>query len=315
MTDLQALHDATHTMVMGVLNITEDSFSDGGLWLDPAKAAQHGRDMMAAGADIIDIGAESTRPGAKRVSEADELARITGAVKTLIPAGAKRVSEADELARITGAVKTLIPAGAVLSIDTTRASVAAAALSEGAQIINDVSGGTLDTELPHVVADHDCLYIVQHWRGWLVGSKGANPDQDTSVYEHGVLTDVHDELMRQVDGVLAAGVKPERIIIDPGLGFSKPGIEHNLPLLTGLETFRATGYPVLIGQSRKRFISAMLTGTGTAGADGPTMAQRDDVTAALSALSAEHGAWAVRVHDVAKSRAAVIAGNTWREYA
>ena len=309
MTDLQALHDATHTMVMGVLNITEDSFSDGGLWLDPAKAAQHGRDMMAAGADIIDIGAESTRPGAKRVSEADELARITGAVKTLIPAGAV------ELARITGAVKTLIPAGAVLSIDTTRASVAAAALSEGAQIINDVSGGTLDAELPHVVADHDCLYVVQHWRGWLVGSKGANPDQDTSVYEHGVLTDVHDELMRQVDGVLAAGVKPERIIIDPGLGFSKPGIEHNLPLLTGLETFRATGYPVLIGQSRKRFISAMLTGAGTAGADGPTMAQRDDVTAALSALSAEHGAWAVRVHDVAKSRAAVIAGNTWREYA
>ena len=139
MTDLQALHDTTHTMVMGVLNITEDSFSDGGLWLDPAKAAQHGRDMMAAGADIIDIGAESTRPGAKRVSEADELARITGAVKTLIPAGA------------------------VLSIDTTRASVAAAALSEAAQIINDVSGGTLDAELPHVVADHDCLYIVQHW--------------------------------------------------------------------------------------------------------------------------------------------------------
>ena len=276
MTDLQALHDSTHTMVMGVLNITEDSSSDGGLWLDPAKAAQHGRDMMAAGADIIDIGAESTRPGAKRVSEADELARITGAVKTLI---------------------------------------AAAALSEGAQIINDVSGGTLDAELPHVVADHDCLYIVQHWRGWLAGSKGANPDQDTSVYEHGVLTDVHDELMRQVDGVLAAGVKPERIIIDPGLGFSKPGIEHNLPLLTGLETFRATGYPVLIGQSRKRFISAMLTEAGAAGADGPIMAQRDDVTAALSALSAEHGAWAVRVHDVAKSRAAVIAGNTWREYA
>ena len=291
MTDLQALHDATHTMVMGELNITEDSFSDGGLWLDPAKAAQHGRDMMAAGADIIDIGAESTRPGAKRVAEADELARITGAVKTLIPAGA------------------------ILSIDTTRASVAAAALSEGAQIINDVSGGTLDAELPHVVADHDCLYIVQHWRGWLAGSKGANPDQDTSVYEHGVLTDVHDELMRQVDGVLAAGVKPERIIIDPGLGFSKPGIEHNLPLLTGLETFRATGYPVLIGQSRKRFISAMLTEAGAAGADGPIMAQRDDVTAALSALSAEHGAWAVRVHDVAKSRAAVIAGNTWREYA
>ena len=293
MTDLQALHDASHTMVMCVLNITEDASSDGGLWLDPAKAAQHGRDMMAAGADIIDIGAESTRPGVKRVSEE---------------------SEEDELARITGAVNALIPAGAVLSIDTTRASVAAAALDGGAQIINDVSGGTLDANLPHVIADHDCLYIVQHWRGWLAGSKGANPDQDTSVYEHGVLTDVHDELMRQVDGVLAAGVKPERIIIDPGLGFSKPSIEHNLPLLTGLETFRGTGYPVLIGQSRKRFISAMLTEAGAVGEDGPTMAQRDDVTAALSALSAEHGAWAVRVHDVAKSHAAVIAGNIWRQY-
>lgn len=194
MTDLQALHDTTHTMVMGVLNITEDSFSDGGLWLDPAKAAQHGRDMMAAGADIIDIGAESTRPGAKRVSEADELVRITGAVKTLIPAGAHIVHR--HHARIRGR----------------------RCAERGRQIINDVSGGTLDAELPHVVADHDCLYIVQHWRGWLAGSKGANPDQDTSVYEHGVLTDVHDELMRQVDGVLAAGVKPERIIIDPGPG-------------------------------------------------------------------------------------------------
>ena len=289
--DMKAIHDSDRTLVMGVLNITEDSFSDGGLWLDPANAKAHGEAMMKDGADIIDIGAESTRPGAKRVSEEDELARITGAVNALIPAGA------------------------VLSIDTTRASVAAAALDGGAQIINDVSGGTLDANLPHVVADHDCLYIVQHWRGWLAGSKGVNPDQDTSVYEHGVLTDVHDELMRQVDDVLAAGVKPERIVIDPGLGFSKPSIEHNLPLLTGLETFRATGYPVLIGQSRKRFISAMLAEAGASGENGPTMDQRDDVTAALSALSAEHGAWAVRVHDVAKSRAAVITGNTWRQYA
>ena len=288
MTDLQALHDTTHTMVMGVLNITEDSVSDGGLWLDPAKAAQHGRDMMAAGADIIDIGAESTRPGAKRVSEADELVRITGAVKTLIPAGA------------------------ILSIDTTRASVALAALEHGAQIINDVSGGQLDRELPHVVADHDCLYIVQHWRGWLAGSKGANPDQDTSVYEHGVLTDVHDELMRQVDGVLAAGVKPERIIIDPGLGFSKPGVEHNLPILAALDRFNAAGYPVLIGASRKRFVGSLLAG---AGVTEPDMASKDNATAAISALCAEHGVWAVRVHDVAKSRDAVAVGNAWREYA
>ena len=150
-TDMQALHDSTRTLVMGVLNITEDSFSDGGLWLESGAAARHGRDMIAVGADIIDIGAESTRPGAKRVSEADELARITGAVKALAPTGV------------------------TLSIDTTRASVAKAALDEGAQIINDVSGCRLDRELPRSVADHDCLYIVQHWRGWLAGSHGATP--------------------------------------------------------------------------------------------------------------------------------------------
>ena len=170
----------------------------------------------------------------------------------------------------------------------------------------------LDAELPHVVADHDCLYIVQHWRGWLAGSKGANPDQDTSVYEHGVLTDVHDELMRQVDGVLAAGVKPERIIIDPGLGFSKPGVEHNLPILAALDRFNAAGYPVLIGASRKRFVGSLLAG---AGVTEPDMASKDNATAAISALCAEHGVWAVRVHDVAKSRDAVAVGNAWREYA
>ncbi|NMN02571.1 dihydropteroate synthase [Bifidobacterium panos] len=284
MINLQSIRNADHTLVMGVLNITEDSFSDGGLWLDPNAAAAHGRDMMACGADIIDVGAESTRPGATRVAETDELARITGAVKALVPAGA------------------------TLSIDTTRASVAAAALENGAQIVNDVSGGTLDARLPHVVAEHDCLYIVQHWRGWLAGSS----DADTSRYEHGVLADVRDELMRQVDAVLEAGVRPERVIIDPGLGFSKPGIEHNMPLLAGLETFRATGYPVLIGQSRKRFVSAVL---GEAGVTEPSMDDRDNATAAISALCAEHGAWAVRVHDVPRTRAAVAIGNTWRSYA
>ena len=289
MTDITALRNPDRTLVMGVLNITEDSFSDGGLWLDPVKAREHGEAMMKEGADLIDIGAESTRPGAKRVSEQDELARVTGAVKALMN------DDHD----------------AVLSIDTTRSSVALAALNEGAQIINDVSGGRLDPDLPHVVADHDCLYIVQHWRGWLVGGKGGVPDADTSVYEHGVLRDVKDELMAQVDAVLAAGVDPERVIIDPGLGFSKPGIEHNLPLLAGLETFEKTGYPVLIGQSRKRFITAMLQEAGFAE---PTMEDRDSMTAALSALCAEHGAWAVRVHDVPRSVAAVHAGTLWRNY-
>lgn len=287
--DMKAIHDSQRTLVMGVLNITEDSFSDGGLWLAPEAAKAHGEAMMKAGADIIDIGAESTRPGAKRVSEADEKARVLGAVDALIPEGA------------------------VLSIDTTRASVALAALEHGAQIINDVSGGQLDRELPHVVADYaESLYIVQHWRGWLAGAAGNVPDADTSVYEHGVVRDVYDELMRQVDAVLAAGVRAEQIIIDPGLGFSKPGVEHNLPILKALDRFNAAGYPVLIGASRKRFVGALLA---DAGVDEPDMASKDNATAAISALCAEHGVWAVRVHDVAKSRDAVAVGNAWREYA
>lgn len=287
--DMKAIHDSDRTLVMGVLNITEDSFSDGGLWLDPAKAKAHGEAMMKDGADIIDIGAESTRPGAKRVSEEDEQTRVLGAVDALIPEGA------------------------VLSIDTTRASVARMALEHGAQIINDVSGGRLDCKVPHVVAEHsESLYIVQHWRGWLAGSAGDVPDADTSVYANGVVDDVYDELMKQVDDVLQAGVSPSQIIIDPGLGFSKPSVEHNFPLMTALERFNATGYPVLIGASRKRFVGAALA---DAGIDKPNMDSKDNATAAISALCAEHGAWAVRVHDVEKSRDAVAIGNAWRAFA
>lgn len=287
--DMKAIHDSDRTLVMGVLNITEDSFSDGGLWLDPANAKAHGEAMMKDGADIIDIGAESTRPGAKRVSEEDEQTRVLGAVDALIPEGV------------------------VLSIDTTRASVARMALEHGAQIINDVSGGQLDREVPHVVAEHaESLYIVQHWRGWLAGSAGDVPDADTSVYANGVVDDVYDELMKQVDDVLQAGVSPSQIIIDPGLGFSKPSVEHNFPLMTALERFNATGYPVLIGASRKRFVGAALA---DAGIDKPNMDSKDNATAAISALCAEHGAWAVRVHDVEKSRDAVAIGNAWRAFA
>lgn len=287
--DMKAIHDSDRTLVMGVLNITEDSFSDGGLWLDPAKAKAHGEAMMKDGADIIDIGAESTRPGAKRVSEEDEQTRVLGAVNALIPEGA------------------------VLSIDTTRASVARMALEHGAQIINDVSGGRLDREVPHVVAEHsESLYIVQHWRGWLAGSAGDVPDADTSVYANGVVDDVYDELMKQVDNVLQAGVSPSQIIIDPGLGFSKPSVEHNFPLMTALERFNTTGYPVLIGASRKRFVGAALA---DAGIDKPNMDSKDNATAAISALCAEHGAWAVRVQDVKKSRDAVAIGNAWRSFA
>lgn len=287
--DMKSIHDSDRTLVMGVLNITEDSFSDGGLWLDPANAKAHGEAMMKDGADIIDIGAESTRPGAKRVSEEDEQTRVLGAVDALIPEGA------------------------VLSIDTTRASVARMALEHGAQIINDVSGGRLDREVPHVVAEHaESLYIVQHWRGWLAGSAGDVPDADTSVYANGVVDDVYDELMKQVDDVLQAGVSPSQIIIDPGLGFSKPSVEHNFPLMVALERFNVTGYPVLIGASRKRFVGAALA---DAGIDEPDMDSKDNATAAISALCAEHGAWAVRVHDVEKSRDAVAIGNAWRAFA
>lgn len=288
--DMKSIHDSDRTLVMGVLNITEASFSDGGLWLDPANAKAHGEAMMKDGADIIDIGAESTRPG-----------------------GAKRVSEEDEQTRVLGAVDALIQEGAVLSIDTTRASVARMALEHGAQIINDVSGGRLDCKVPHVVAEHsESLYIVQHWRGWLAGSAGDVPDADTSVYANGVVDDVYDELMKQVDDVLQAGVSPSQIIIDPGLGFSKPSVEHNFPLMTALERFNATGYPVLIGASRKRFVGAALA---DAGIDKPNMDSKDNATAAISALCAEHGAWAVRVHDVEKSRDAVAIGNAWRAFA
>lgn len=287
--DMKSIHDSDRTLVMGVLNITEDSSSDGGLWLDPANAKAHGEAMMKDGADIIDIGAESTRPGAKRVSEEDEQNRVLGAVDALIPEGA------------------------VLSIDTTRASVARMALEHGAQIINDVSGGQLDREVPHVVAEHaESLYIVQHWRGWLAGSAGDVPDANTSVYANGVVNDVYDELMKQVDDVLQAGVSPSQIIIDPGLGFSKPSVEHNFPLMVALERFNATGYPVLIGASRKRFVGAALA---DAGIDEPDMDSKDNATAAISALCTEHGAWAVRVHDVAKSRDAVAIGNAWRAFA
>ena len=262
--DMKSIHDSDRTLVMGVLNITEDSFSDGGLWLDPANAKAHGEAMMKDGADIIDIGAESTRPGAKRVSEEDEQTRVLGAVDALIPEGA------------------------VLSIDTTRASVARMALEHGAQIINDVSGG------------------------WLAGSAGDVPDANTSVYANGVVNDVYDELMKQVDDVLQAGVSPSQIIIDPGLGFSKPSVEHNFPLMVALERFNATGYPVLIGASRKRFVGAALA---DAGIDEPSMGSKDNATAAISALCAEYGAWAVRVHDVEKSRDAVAIGNAWRAFA
>lgn len=287
--DMKSIHDSDRTLVMGVLNITEDSCSDGGLWLDPANAKAHGEAMMKDGADIIDIGAESTRPGAKRVSEEDEQNRVLGAVDALIPEGA------------------------VLSIDTTRASVARMALEHGAQIINDVSGGQLDREVPHVVAEHaESLYIVQHWRGWLAGSAGDVPDANTSVYANGVVNDVYDELMKQVDDVLQAGVSPSQIIIDPGLGFSKPSVEHNFPLMVALERFNATGYP---GADRSLAQTIRRRGACRCRYRRAKHGAKTMRPPPSAPLCAEYGAWAVRVHDVEKSRDAVAIGNAWRAFA
>ncbi len=283
-------YPSQRTLVMGILNITEDSFSDGGLWLDSSDAFHHAQQMISDGADLVDIGAESTRPGAVRVDETIEKQRVLSAVQKLVESNPH------------------IP----LSIDTTRSSVAQAALEAGAHIINDVSGGQMDKRLPHIVADSDCLYIVQHWRTWLTGSQDlSSPDADTSVYKNGVIQDVYDEVMHQVDAVLSAKVKPEQIVIDPGLGFSKPGIELNMPLIAALEKFRKSGYPVLIGTSRKRFISHM--GDDIAWGE-TTMDDRDAFTAALSALCAERGVWAVRVHDVRSNVAAVRAAEILAQY-
>lgn len=285
-TKCQQLIQAQQTMVMGVLNITQDSFSDGGLWLRPDDALQHAHDMLSQGADIIDIGAESTRPGAIRVPEEEELRRVVSAVKPLAEQGA------------------------VISVDTTRASVARAALEAGAAIINDVSGGQLDPEIAHVVADYQCVYIVQHWRGWLQGSAGQVPDADTSHYEHGVLYDVMGELRTQIDAVCEAGVDCEQIVIDPGLGFSKPTVDLNMPLMTGLEKLQTLGFPVLIGASRKRFVAEIITSSGSE----DTHSNRDTVTATLSALCSLHGVWAVRVHDVAASKLAIATAQVWDKY-
>lgn len=283
---LEQLMNPQQTLVMGVLNITQDSFSDGGLWLDPDKAIEHAQDMIAAGADIIDIGAESTRPGAIRVDEQEELQRVVRAVKPLAEQGA------------------------IISVDTTRASVAQAALDAGASIINDVSGGLLDPQIAHVVAQYECVYILQHWRGWLQGGTSRVPDADTAHYEHGVLADVMGELREQIDAVCEAGVDSDHIVIDPGLGFSKPTIELNMPLMTGLHNLQTLGFPVLIGASRKRFTAAL---AGECGFEA-TNEQRDYVTATLSALCSLHGAWAVRVHNVAASKLAIATAQAWKQY-
>lgn len=256
--------------VMGVVNVTPDSFSDGGRWFDPARAVQHGRELVAAGADVVDVGGESTRPGAVRVDLDEELRRVVPVVRAL----------AEE--------------GHAVSVDTMRAAVAEAALDAGAALVNDVSGGRADPAMVPLVAERDAPLVLMHWRGH------SDRMQDLTHYDD-VVADVLHELRDRIDDALAAGVDAERIVVDPGLGFSKTGAQ-NWTVLGDLAAFVGLGHPVLVAASRKRFLGELL-----ADPDGtlrPTEG-RESATLALTTLAALHGAWAVRVHEVAASVDAV----------
>jgi dihydropteroate synthase len=255
---------------MGVLNVTPDSFSDGGCFADPATAIAHGLEMHAAGADYVDVGGESTRPGAGRVDAEEECRRVVPVIKELSAAG----------------VRT--------SVDTTRAEVAAAALAAGASLVNDVSGGLADAGMARLVADAGVPWVLMHWRGHSREMYAAAQYGD-------VVTEVCAELTARVEDVVAHGVTPEQLILDPGLGFAK-NAEHNWALLAGMDRLVALGLPVLVGASRKTFLGRLL-----AGPDGSTRPaeQRDDATLATTVLAAEAGAWGVRVHDAAASVDAV----------
>lgn len=253
---------------MGVINVTPDSFSDGGAFADVDSAVAHGLALLAEGADLIDVGGESTRPGAARVSAEEELRRVEPVVAQLAAAGA------------------------TVSIDTMRASTAAAALAAGAAMVNDVSGGRADPALPRLVAEAEVPYVVMHWRG--------HSDRMQEHADYGdVVAEVRDELARRLDDVIAAGVAPELTVIDPGLGFAKRA-EHNWTLLAHLDALEALGRPVLVGASRKSFLGELLRD-----AHPRPMADRDDATAALSVVAALAGAWAVRVHAVRANADAV----------
>ncbi|MEU6293533.1 dihydropteroate synthase [Streptomyces erythrochromogenes] len=264
------LPDWGRCAVMGVVNVTPDSFSDGGRWFDTSTAVKHGLDLVAEGADLVDVGGESTRPGALRVDEEEELRRV-------VPV-----------------VRDLAAEGVLVSVDTMRASVAARAIDAGAVLVNDVSSGLADPAMVPAVAAGGVPFVVMHWRGFSHDMNGR------AVYGD-VVREVLGELGARVEAVVAAGIPVERLVVDPGLGFAKRA-EHDLSLVAGLAEICALGRPVLIAGSRKRFLGHVL-----ADADGtpPPAHGRDAATAALSAIAAHQGAWGVRVHDVRATADAV----------
>ncbi|WP_243744682.1 dihydropteroate synthase [Streptomyces hainanensis] len=257
--------------VMGVVNVTPDSFSDGGRWFDAESAVKRGLDLVAEGADLVDVGGESTRPGATRVDEPEELRRVIPVVR--------------ELAR----------EGVVVSVDTMRAGVAERAVAAGARLVNDVSGGRADPRMVSVVAAARVPFVVMHWRGQSVDMN------DRAVYGD-VVAEVLAELRESVARAVEGGITSDRLIVDPGLGFAK-NAEHDLALVAATRRLRAElGLPLLVAASRKRFLGRVLTGPG----GGPPPArERDAATAAVTALAARDGAWAVRVHEVRASADAV----------
>ena len=265
------------TLVIGVLNVTPDSFSDGGLFLDVDDAIGHGVAMHAAGADLVDVGGESTRPGAERVPVAEECRRVLPVVEGLVAAG--------------------VP----VSIDTMRAQTALAAVAAGACVINDVSGGLADPAMYAAAAEVGLPFVVMHWRGH------SDRMNDLATYED-VVHDVTTELLARVDAAVAAGVSSDAIVLDPGLGFAKES-DHNWALLQSLPSLVDLGFPVLIGASRKRFLGSLLADSV---GQPRAMDERDAATDAITAIAAWQGAWAVRVHDVARSGDAVRVAEAWK---
>jgi dihydropteroate synthase len=264
---------------MGVVNVTDDSFSDGGHYLDPDRAVEQGLALAADGAAIIDVGGESTRPGAVRIDPRVETARVIPVVKELASQ------------RIT------------VSIDTMHAGVARAALENGAQMVNDVSGGRADAGMGDLLVEAGVPWVLMHWR-----SVSSDHPHEVPRYRD-VVAEVRAELLASIDDAVAAGVDPAKLIIDPGLGFAKTG-QHNWALLHALPKLVAIGVPVLVGASRKRFLGTLL-----AGPDGAVRPPdgRETATAVLSALAALHGAWGVRVHDVRASVDALKVVDAWTQ--
>ena len=271
------------TLLMGVLNVTPDSFSDGGRWAAPEAAVAHARELINQGADIIDIGGESTRPGAQRVDVDTEISRVLPVVRALLA----DTSEGG--------------GSAIISVDTIHAATAEAVIEAGAHIINDVSGGLADPAMPALIARAGVVYVCQHWRG-----DPETMDRLTD-YPGGVVAGVEAELRERLAELDAAGVDRTQVVLDPGLGFAKTHAQSWELLAATARLVEDLGQPLLVGSSRKRFLALAAEAEATP-------VQRDAVTAATTALAAAAGAWAVRVHEVPANRAAVRTASLWKEH-